>query len=289
MRRRVEAGRTWEPGTEWNAVRALLAHEALTGMGRERATTAEPLTDVSEVQAAIDMTREARLALSTAGSLPLEALPDIQPVLTRCHADGSVLDGLELIQIIPVLEASPKLRAYGRATRETSPGLAMITESLPRFPELADRLRQALDASGTMTDDASPTLKRLRREIRDRRRQLAADLERAFQGSDADRLFADRYVTMRHGRYVLPVRAEARTRVRGIVHDRSQSGQTLFVEPAEAVEANNDLVQLAREEEAETARILAELTDAVRTRLADLDGLVDGVADPGSSFARADP
>src|SRR5881296_3543576 len=287
MRRRVEAGRTWEPGTEWNAVRALLAHEALTGMGRERATTAEPLTDVSEVQAAIDMTREARLALSTAGSLPLEALPDIRPVLTRCRADGSVLDGLELVQIIPVLEASPKLRAYGRAARETSPGLAAITESLPRFPELADRLRQALDASGTMTDDASPTLKRLRREIRDRRRQLAAELERAFQGSDADRLFADRYVTLRHGRYVLPVRAEARSRVRGIVHDRSQSGQTLFIEPEHVVDVNNDLVQATREEEHEIARILGELTAGVRERLDDLESLVSAVGELDWTFARA--
>src|SRR5213593_5230244 len=287
MRRGVEAGRTWEPGTEWNAVRALLAHEALTGMGRERATTAEPLTDVSEVQAAIDMTREARLALSTAGSLPLEALPDIRPVLTRCRADGSVLDGLELIQIIPVLEASPKLRAYGRATRETSPGLAMITEALPRFAELADRLRRALDASGAVTDDASPTLKRLRREIRERRRQLATELERAFQGNDADRLFADRYVTLRHGRYVLPVRTEARTRVRGIVHDRSQSGQTLFIEPEQVVEANNDLVQATREEEHETARILAELTAAIHARLDDLDGLVGTIGELDWTFARA--
>jgi len=287
MRRRVEAGRTWEPGTEWNAVRVLLAHEALTGMGRERATTAEPLTDVSEVQAAIDMTHEARLALATAGSLPLEALPDIRPVLTRCRADGSVLDGLELIQIIPVLEASPKLRAYGRAARETSPGLAVITESLPRFPELADRLRRALDASGTMTDDASPTLKRLRREIRDRRRQLAAELERAFQGSDADRLFADRYVTLRHGRYVLPVRAEARSRVRGIVHDRSQSGQTLFIEPEHVVDVNNDLVQATREEEHEIARILGELTAGVRARLDDLESLVSAVGELDWTFARA--
>src|SRR6266849_709224 len=258
MRRRVESGRTWEPGAEWNAVRALLAHEALTGMGRERATTAEPLTDVSEVQAAIDMTREARLALSTAGSLPLEALPDIRPVLTRCRADGSVLDGL-----------------------------AVITESLPRFPELADRLRRALDASGTMTDDASPTLKRLRREIRDRRRQLAAELERAFQGSDSDRLFADRYVTLRHGRYVLPVRAEARSRVRGIVHDRSQSGQTLFIEPEHVVDVNNDLVQATLEEEHEIARILGELTDGVRARLDDLDSLVSAVGELDWTFARA--
>ncbi|HYV64962.1 MAG TPA: hypothetical protein VE964_01885, partial [Myxococcales bacterium] len=198
-------------------MRVLLAHEALTEMGRERATTAEPLTEVSGVQAAIEMTRQARLALSTAGPLPLEALSDIRPLLGRCRADGSMLEGPELIQIVPTLEASPKLRAYGQTARESSPGVADITSALPRFAELADRLRRALDASGLVTDDASPTLKRLRREIRDRRRQLAAELERAFQGSDADRLFADHYVTLRHGRYVLPVRAESRGRVRGIV------------------------------------------------------------------------
>src|SRR5438132_4743128 len=151
--------------------------------------------------------------------------PDIRPILARCRAEGSVLDGSEMIQIVPVLDASPRLRAYGRSVREASPAVASITEALPRFAELADRLRRALDASGAVTDDASPTLKRLRREIRDRRRPLASELERAFPGSDADRLFADRYVTLRHGRYVLPVRTEARSRVRGIVHDRSQSGQ----------------------------------------------------------------
>ncbi|PYN82795.1 MAG: endonuclease MutS2 [Candidatus Rokuibacteriota bacterium] len=286
MRRRLEAGRIWEPGTEWNAVRALLAHEAVTEMGRERATMAEPLTDLSEVQAAIEMTRQARLALATAGSLPLEALPDIRPVLTRCAADGSVLDGPELIQIIPLLEASPKLRAYGKAVREMSPGVAAITDGLPRFAELAERLHRALDASGAVTDDASPTLKRLRREIRDRRRQLAAELERAFQGGDTDRLFTDRYVTLRHGRYVLPVRAEARGRVRGIVHDRSQSGQTLFIEPEHVVDANNDLVQTTREEEHETARILAELTAGVRARLVDLEALVASVGELDWTFAR---
>jgi len=283
----LQAGRIWEPGTEWNAVRALLAHEASTEMGRERATSAEPLTDVPEVEAAIDMTRQARLALATAGSLPLEALPDIRPVLVRCRADGSVLDGPELILIVPVLEAGPKLRAYGRAVREASPGVATITEALPRFAELADRLRRALDASGAVTDDASPTLKRLRREIRERRRQLATELERAFQGSDADRLFSDRYVTLRHGRYVLPVRAEARSRVRGIVHDRSQSGQTLFIEPEHVLDANNDLVQATREEEHETARILAELTAGVRARLDDLDALVDAIGGLDWTFARA--
>ena len=129
MRPRLQAGRIWEPGTEWQAVRGLLAHEALTEMGRERATTAEPLTDVSAVQAAIEMTRQARLALATNGSLPLDALPDIRPALVRCRADGSVLDGGELVQIIPVLDAGPKLRAYGRAVAGTSPGVTAATDA----------------------------------------------------------------------------------------------------------------------------------------------------------------
>ena len=256
-------------------------------MGRDRATAAEPLTDLPDVQAAIEMTRQARLALAIAGSLPVDGLPDIRQTLTRCRAEGSVLDGSEMVQIVPVLDAGPKLRAYGRSVREASAAVTALTEALPRFAELADRLRHALDASGAVTDDASPTLKRLRREIRERRRHLATELERAFQGNDADRLFADHYVTLRHGRYVLPVRTESRSRVRGIVHDRSQSGQTLFVEPEHVVDANNDLVQATREEEHETARILAELTAAIHARLDDLDTLVSTIGELDWVFARA--
>ena len=256
-------------------------------MGRDRATAAEPLTDLPDVQAAIEMTRQARLALAIAGSLPVDGLPDIRQTLTRCRAEGSVLDSSEMVQIVPVLDAGPKLRAYGRSVREASAAVTALTEALPRFAELADRLRHALDASGAVTDDASPTLKRLRREIRERRRHLATELERAFQGSDADRLFADHYVTLRHGRYVLPVRTESRSRVRGIVHDRSQSGQTLFVEPEHVVDANNDLVQATREEEHETARILAELTAAIHARLDDLDALVSTIGELDWVFARA--
>src|SRR5262245_12798788 len=139
-------------------------------MGRDRATAAEPFTDSSDVQAAIEMTSQARVALAAAGALPLEALPDIRPILSRSRAEGSVLDGVEMIQIVPVLDASPKLRAYGRGVRDASPSVATLTDALPRFAELADRLRHALDASGAVTDDARPTPTRLRLQIRQRPR-----------------------------------------------------------------------------------------------------------------------
>jgi DNA mismatch repair protein MutS2 len=253
-------------------------------MGREKATSADPLIDVSAVRSAIEMTGQARQALDASGPPPLDGVPDIRSTLERCRVPGSVLDGPELVHILPVLDAAPRLAAYGRGVRPVAPAVAGLTGGLPMAPALRDALRGALDEDGGVRDEASRRLGQLRREIRERRRRIVADLERLLGASDAA---ADRYVTVRHGRYVIPVRAEARGRVRGIVHDRSQSGQTLFVEPASVVEANNDLVGLAREEEAETARILAELSDAVRERLHDLGALVDAIGELDWVFCRA--
>jgi len=255
-------------------------------MGRERALTAEPLTDPTDVEQALESTAEARRALAEQGAPPLDGVSDPRPILERARAEGSVLDGPELLALLPLLEAAPRLSAYGRATRPVAPTLAADAEALPRLGDLRDLLRKALDDDGALTDRASARLGQLRREIRERRRRLVAELERLLH-AEGDRVFADRFVTVRHGRYVLPLRAEARGRLRGIVHDRSQSGQTLFVEPEAMVEANNDLVALERDEQQETVRILTELTEAVRARRDELAVLVDTLGALDWVFARA--
>ena len=139
-----------------------------------------------------------------------------------------------------------------------------------------------------MRDEASPALRKLRQKGRELRRDLVKRLEQYFQGPAAEHIFQERYVTVRHGRYVLPIRAEAKSRFKGIVHDRSQSGATLFVEPEGVVEDNNDLVQAAREEEAEVLRVLAALTSAVCQALPELEALVDDVGRLDLAFARAE-
>ena len=255
-------------------------------MGREQALNATPLVDVTAVQSAIALTGEARLALDAEGAPPLDGIPDIRPILARGAAEGSALDGAELALLIPALDAGPRLHAWGRAVRPVAAAVAGLTDGLPRLVDLRDTLRHALEDDGSLTDRASPRLRQLRQQVRDRRRRIVADLERMLS-AEGDRLFADRFVTVRHGRYVLPVRAEARQRVRGIVHDRSQSGQTIFVEPEAVVEANNDLVQALREEEQEAARILAELTAAVRARLGELERFVLAIGELDWLFARA--
>ncbi len=280
------AGRIWDRGTEWESVRSLLASEARTAMGREQALGAAPSSDVAAVQASLALTGQARLALGAEGAPPLDGIPDVRPVLERGATDGALLEGAELALLIPALDAGPRIQAWARAVQPVAPAVARLTEGLPRLGDLRDRLRQALEDDGSLTDRASARLRSLRQQIRERRRRIVADLERML-AAEGDRLFADRFVTLRHGRYVLPVRAEARQRVRGIVHDRSQSGQTIFVEPEAMVETNNDLVQAIREEEQETARILAELTDAVRERRADLDAWIAAVGALDWVFARA--
>lgn len=283
----MEAGRIWGRGIEWDAVRAVLAAEARTAMGREQALGAEPLTDVIGIETEIGLTTEARAALAAAGPPPLDTVPDVRPTLTRSGLAGSVLDGAELVGLLPLLEAPARLVAWSENARPAAPRVAGAAGTLPRPDPLARELHRALDDDGTVRDEASPRLRQLRRDLRERRRRVVSELERMFQGADAERVLAERFVTVRHGRYVLPVRAEARARVAGIVHDRSQSGQTLFMEPASAVDANNDLVQLAREEEQETARVLADLTDRVRAELPALTLLVARVAEMDWLFARA--
>jgi len=273
-------------GLEWPQVLALLAREAETPMGRELAAATLPSTDLPAIRRALDETRQARAALGQAGGPPWEGIPDVRPTLETARVPGAVAEAADLAALIPLLEAAGRLQAYGRAIQPVASDLARALGDFPRQTELADLLRRSLDADGQVRDEAAPALRRVRQRIRDLRREIVKRLEAYFAGPNADTTFQDRYVTVRHGRYVLPIRAEAKGRLRGIVHDRSQSGATLFVEPEAAVEANNDLVQAAREEESEVLRILAALTDAVRAALPELDALVAAIGGLDLVFAR---
>jgi DNA mismatch repair protein MutS2 len=273
-------------GLEWAEVLDLLARETRTAMGHERAHATTPVTDLAAIRRGLAETAQARAALAQQGAPPLDGIPDVRPTLEAARVPGSVAEGAELAALLPLIEAAARLRAYGRAIAPVAPDLATALAGVPQQQPLADLLGRSLDPDGQVRDEASPALRRLRQRIRDLRREIVKRLESYFNGPNADTTFQERYVTVRHGRYVLPIRAEAKGRLRGIVHDRSQSGATLFVEPEAMVEANNDLVQVAREEEAEIVRILATLTDAVREALPDLDALVAGIGGLDLIFAR---
>jgi DNA mismatch repair protein MutS2 len=273
-------------GIEWSEVRALLAREARTPMGRESALTMAPSAHLDQIRQSLGETAQARAAIGLAGLPPWEGIPDVRPVLEATKVPGSVAEATDLAALIPLLDAAGRLRAHGRTIAPVAPDLAGALVAFPQQLALGDLLRRSIDADGQVRDEASSALRRVRQRLRDLRREIVKQLEAYFGAPHADTTVQERYVTVRHGRYVLPIRAEAKGRLRGIVHDRSQSGATLFVEPEAMVEANNDLVQAAREEEAEIIRILAALTDAVREALPELEALVAGIGALDLVFAR---
>src|SRR5262249_57174496 len=143
-------------GVEWAEVQGLLALDTHTPMGRERALALEPSTDLPQIQAALAETRQGRIALGTAGGPPWDVIPDVRDTLERARTIGAVVEGAELVALIPLLEAAGRLAGYGRSIALDAPELGRALGSLPSVRPLRDRLRHALADDGPLRDDASP-------------------------------------------------------------------------------------------------------------------------------------
>jgi DNA mismatch repair protein MutS2 len=271
----------------WHPFRSLLARFAATPAGQDRARALAPHRALLTVQNALAETSEARRALTAEGLPPWDGTGDARPILAEAAPAGAVLDGPTLVQLGRALAAATRLRAYGARIAAVAPRLATAWSALPAFPELARTLETALDPDGRLTDRASPRLRALRRQITTLRAELQARVERLLDHPAVQPALQERYVTLRNGRYVIPVRDDARRAVRGIIHDRSQSGATVFVEPEETIPLNNELTRLCLAERDEEQRVLGELTDGVRAVLASLEELVDGLGALDLVFARA--
>ena len=194
---------------------------------------------------------------------PLGELPDIRPHTSAARKPGALLSGAELREVAAVITAVRQMRGFLRARAAGRPLLLAFLGSLHSLPDLDRLLAESLDEEGGLRDDASPTLRSIRRELRVLRAEIEARLARLFRQSTTAKLVADEYVTVRNGRFVVPLKAASASELPGIVQDRSASGETLFVEPLFAVEANNRLLIAAREEAQEEARILGQLTAAL--------------------------
>jgi DNA mismatch repair protein MutS2 len=271
----------------WHPFRNLLARFAATPSGQDRARALVPHHALTTVRGALQETTEARRALTAEGPPPWDGTGDARPILAEAAPAGAVLDGPALVLLGRGLASAARLRAYGQRIAAVAPGLATVWVALPAFPDLARTLHEALDPDGRLTDRASPRLRALRRQITTLRAELQARVERLLDHPAVVPALQERYVTLRNGRYVIPVRDDARRAVRGIIHDRSQSGATVFVEPEETIPLNNELTRLCLEERDEEQRVLGELTDRVRHVLPALAELVEGLGALDLVFARA--
>lgn len=249
---------------EWPLVIDLLAAQASNPMGEDRCRALDVLTRLDEVSLALRLTTECKDLLRVTGSLPLGGIADIRTALKRA-SQGLTLQGEELIAIANTVKAGKRLKEYLAERAEDFPALAELAEPIAGLGELANAIAVSFDASGEVADSASAELGRIRQRIREAQTKVRQTLQRIISGQASS--LQEAIVTMRGDRYVLPVRADAKSAVPGIVHDQSSSGATLYVEPMAVVDLNNNLRQAQLAERAEIERILTALTDRVRAQL----------------------
>ncbi|MDX9719670.1 MAG: hypothetical protein RBU37_02905, partial [Myxococcota bacterium] len=189
-------------------------------------------------------------------------VPALSTVLARASRDA-VLSAEQLGLVCEALEASNRLRRFFDHRREEAPLAWELAEPMQRLDEVERRLRRAFGPDGRLSDDASPELGHLRRRVLRLHEQMRSRLEEKLKSRDMEDLLQDSFYTQREGRYVLPIRVHARTQLEGIVHASSGSGQTVFMEPREFIEINNQIRLSEIEVEEEEERILRNLTEVV--------------------------
>ncbi|MGI5911902.1 MAG: endonuclease MutS2 [Syntrophomonadaceae bacterium] len=245
---------------EFDKIQQQLAQLCYSQGGRNKALVMKPSNDVHQIEIWLDQTGEAMEALRFGDTGFLSELPLIDPYLAKARADG-ILYPNELYDIKQCLYASRMAVKYAPAGKY--PCLGILLSGLKESMDLENKLQQAINEEGELRDDASPTLKSIRNQINTSRTRIRDYLQDFIRSGNNQKLLQDALVTERDGRYVIPVKQEYRYEVKGIIHDESASGATVYIEPLAVVDHNNRIRSLQMEEKREVERILRDLTRSV--------------------------
>ncbi len=244
---------------EYEKVTAQLSGLCASSLGKGRVFALRPRTDPGWIRARLNETSEARATIQDLGAVPFGGLADIGELIQRASAER-LLEGYEVLQVAACCRASRLVSEYFESAEEIAPGLCSLAARLSVYEEIEREAERRLDDDGQVRPDASSTLVSLRRREESLRVQIQESLremlDRAVRGGQA----RERIIVQRQGRYCIPVRAGDQSHVPGIVHDRSDSGVTVFIEPQPVVERGNDLRQTELDIDEEIRRILRDLS-----------------------------
>ena len=246
---------------EFYKITERLAGHAASAGGRKRCLDLVPMQKLSDITAAQTETADALSRVYRRGSLYLGGAKDVRPSLKRLEV-GSSLNIMELLDLCTLLETAAKAKQYARQNdgREEEPDtLDPLFSALEPCARLSQEIRRCILSEEEISDDASPALRSVRRSIRTANDRIHSTLSGMVNGS-ARTYLQDAVITQRNGRYCIPVKAEYRSQVPGMIHDQSSTGSTLFVEPMAVVRLNNDLKELYLKEQEEIEHVLEQLS-----------------------------
>lgn len=248
---------------EFGSIRERLAEHCSSIIAKELAMQLEPMRDAVKIKEALDETVEAMQSLQTEIEQPLGGTRDIRSACAKSRKE-IVLSREELWDIYTTLGAYRRMYTFFREKYAQYPLLTLWAQDIPSHEKLERRFERIFDKKGELMDSASPKLQHLRSTIVKTKERIKNDLQAILQDKDNQKYFQEAIVTQRNNRYVIPVKQEYRYAFEGLIHDRSATGATLYIEPMRLVNLNNDLQEAVMEEEQEVLRIYRELSGLVR-------------------------
>jgi DNA mismatch repair protein MutS2 len=251
---------------EFPKIIGIIAGKCITPYGKEEVYQFVPLFDKERIdrrQAEISQMKD---IINFGSAFPLYRMEDCRELLDKSLIEGVHLQPENILHILELIEVSIEIHEYNKEQRENFPAINEYLTKIRAFPELKKEIRRIIDEDGNIRDNASPKLKHIRMDLISSKSKILARLQHILSGQPKQAGWQDDIITQRNGRYVIPLLANQYKSEFGILHDRSQSGATVYVEPQETVELNNKLNLLLQEERVEMDRILRALTAEIARR-----------------------
>ena len=276
---------------EFDSLRDLLRGYASSPPGQARISALAPSADSSWIEAQQQLTAEIREFRRVGGGFEFSGLLDVTKILEKSRISGAALETSEIRDVVLLADRASEWREISLkppdAIKVEWRAIASLSAGIIDFSDFLRAFRNKISPDGTLEDRASPELARIRRDIERQRRQIQESLHGYLRRLSEGGALQDELVTIRGERFVIPIKVEQKRRVQGVVHGASSSGQTVYVEPLETIEQNNELVRLFDEEQAEIHRILIEMTRRVGESAPSIRIASDTLAELELQFAKA--
>ncbi|MBN1881547.1 MAG: Smr/MutS family protein [Deltaproteobacteria bacterium] len=248
---------------EYPKIKMILSDFAATGPGTELCLNCEPLTDSIDLSRLLKTVSEFQELTSVEGNVPMGGVSDIGHLLDQLSVEGAYLSSHEILDVLSNLAAYRRISSFLKKLSENYPLAWSTAEPIVTTPDLEKRIEESIGNRGEILDTASNRLRETRKGIRQKRDKLQRILNALIGSASSTGVLQDDIITTRNGRFVIPVKAESKGKIPGIIHDRSQSGATFFVEPLDIMEDNNELSFLIKEEADEEIKVLKRLSGEI--------------------------
>lgn len=272
---------------EFTKVLYYISIYCVTEKGKSKVQSLLPLASLDQIKESGQLVTEAKELLIKLASPPIDFIPDIAQSLSKSSVEGAVLDSKQILEVLKLAKISRHIFQYLKDNTEKESALRFFNDNLFVDPAFENYIQKIIDENGEVKDNASPKLHEIRKDINARKEDLIRSVNKIVKQLKEDDIVREDYVTLRDGRIVLPIKVEHKRHIRGFIHSESSTGQTVYIEPEETLELNNDIISLTFAEKREIERILKEVTKRIGENAQSLKLCLETIAEIDSIFSRA--